>query len=119
MSRHPGPGPRSITGSRTEEQARSIELGKQICEKEFKKHGLNFFKLMKKEVMAKHLAELKLKNEEELFTGVSYGRVSAKQLLALFISPEELQQREEPSKIRKIAQRLMGTGQKRRHRGSS
>ncbi len=96
---------------RLEEQARSIELGKQICEKEFKKHGLNFFKLMKKEAMAKQLDELKLKDEEELFTAVAYGRVSAKQLIALFIPPEELQQREEPSKIRKIAQRLMGTGE--------
>ena len=96
---------------RQEEQERSIELGKQICEKEFKKHGLNFFKLMKKEIMAQHLAELKLKDEEELFTAISYGRVSAKQLLSLFISPEELQQQEEPSKIKKIARRLMGTGE--------
>jgi len=96
---------------RMEEQARSIELGKQICEKEFKRHGLNFFKLMKKEDMAKYLDELKLKNDEELFTAVAYGRASAKQLLALFISPEELRQREEPSKIRKIARRLMGTGE--------
>jgi GTP pyrophosphokinase len=95
---------------RMEEQARSIELGKQICEKEFKKHGLDFFKLMKKEVITKHLAELKLNNEEDLFTSISYGRISAKQLLSLFISPEKLQQ-ETPSKIRKIARRLMGAGE--------
>jgi len=97
--------------TRIEEQARSIELGRQICEKEFKKHGLNFSKLMKKEIMAQHLDAIKLKNEEELFTAISYGRTSAKQLISLFISPEELKQREEPSKIRKIAQKFMGTGE--------
>lgn len=92
-----------------EERSKSIELGKEICEKEFRKHGLNFSKLSKKEVMDKYLSELKLKNEEELFASIGYGRIAAKQLVCKFISPEELERREKgESRIKKVARRLTG-----------
>jgi len=92
-----------------EERSKSIELGKEICEKEFRKHGLNFSKLSKKEVMDRCLSGLKLKNEEELYASIGYGRISAKQLVYKFISPEELERRErEESRIKKVARRLTG-----------
>jgi len=92
-----------------EERSKSIELGKEICEKEFRKHGLNFSKLSKKEVMGRYLSELKLKSEEELFASIGYGRIAAKQLVCKFISPEELERREKgESRIRKVARRLTG-----------
>jgi GTP pyrophosphokinase len=92
-----------------EERSRSIELGREICEKEFRKHALNFFKLSKKEVMDKWLSELKLKNEEELFASIGYGRISAKQLVYKVISPEELRKKEkEESKLKKVARKLTG-----------
>jgi len=92
-----------------EERSRSIELGREICEKELRKHALNFFKLSKKEVMDKWLSELKLKNEEELFASIGYGRISAKQLVYKVISPEELRKKEkEESKLKKVARKLTG-----------
>ena len=92
---------------RLEERSRSIELGREICEKEFKKHGLNFSKLSKKEIVGKYLSELKLKDEEELLASIGYGRISAKQLVRKFISPEELEKREkEVSRIRRITRKL-------------
>ncbi|MBW2552800.1 MAG: bifunctional (p)ppGpp synthetase/guanosine-3',5'-bis(diphosphate) 3'-pyrophosphohydrolase [Deltaproteobacteria bacterium] len=92
-----------------EERSRSVELGREICEKEFKKRGLNFFKLSKKDIMGKWLSELKLKNEEELFASVGYGRISAKQLVYAFIPPEEQREKEkEVSGIRKVARKLTG-----------
>jgi GTP pyrophosphokinase len=97
---------------RLEERSRSIELGREIGEKEFKKQGLNFPKLLKKGSMGKLLTELKLKNEEELFASIGYGRISAKQLLHKFITPEELKKSEqEPSKIRKAAKRIIGASE--------
>ena len=94
---------------KSEERSKSIELGREICEKEFRKHGLNFSKLSKKEVMGRYLTELKLKNEEELFASVGYGRISAKQLLHKFVPPEELEKREgAESKIKKVARKLIG-----------
>jgi len=92
-----------------EERARSIKLGREICEKEFRKHGLNFSKLSKKEIMGNYLSELKLKDEEELLASIGYGRISAKQLVYKFVSPEELKKREkEESKIKKVAKKLTG-----------
>jgi GTP pyrophosphokinase len=92
-----------------EEGSRSIALGREICEKEFRKHGLNFSKLSKKEVMSQYLSELKLKNEEELFASIGYGRISVKQLVHKFISPEELKKRaQEGSPIKKVVRRLTG-----------
>ncbi|MBW1839037.1 MAG: bifunctional (p)ppGpp synthetase/guanosine-3',5'-bis(diphosphate) 3'-pyrophosphohydrolase, partial [Deltaproteobacteria bacterium] len=94
---------------KSEERSKSIELGREICEKEFRKHGLNFSKLSKKEVMGRYLTELKLKNEEELFASVGYGRISAKQLVHKFVPPEELEKREHAeSKIKKVARKLIG-----------
>ena len=94
---------------KSEERSKSIELGREICEKEFRKHGLNFSKLSKKEVMGGYLTELKLKNEEELFASVGYGRISAKQLVHKFVPPEELEKRERAeSKIKKVARKLLG-----------
>ena len=92
-----------------EERERSIKLGREICEKEFRKHGLNFSKLSKKEVMDNYLSELKLKNEEELLASIGYGRISAKQLLYKFVSPEELNKRaQEESRIKKVAKKITG-----------
>ena len=97
---------------RQEERSRSIELGREICEKEFRKKGLNCSKLLKKGSMGKLLAELNCKNEEELFAAVGYGRISAKQLLNKFIAPEALKKSErEPSRIRKTAKRITGASE--------
>jgi GTP pyrophosphokinase len=97
---------------RLEERSRSIELGREICEKEFKKQGLNCSKLLKKGGMGKLLTEFKLKNEEDLFASVGYGRISAKQLLNKFIAPEELKKSDrESSKIRKTAKRILGASE--------
>lgn len=94
-----------------EERSKSIELGREICEKEFRKQGLNFSKLSKKKVMGKYLSELKLKNEEELFASIGYGRISAKQFAHQFIPPEEVERGErEESKIKKVARKLIGKG---------
>jgi GTP pyrophosphokinase len=93
-----------------EERSRSSELGKEICEKEFRKHGINFAKILKKELTGKHLAELKVKSEEELFAAIGYGRISAKQLANKFIPSEEQKKSEtKGSKIKKAADRLKGT----------
>ena len=95
---------------RIEERSRSIELGREICEKEFRKHGVNFSKILKKEITGKRLAELNVKNDEELFAAVGYGRISAKQLVNKFIAPEKQKKDEiERSKIKKAAGRLKGT----------
>ena len=94
---------------KSEERSKSIELGREICEKEFRKHGLNFSKLSKKEDMGRYLTELKLKNEEELFVLVGYGRISAKQLVNKFVPPEELEKKARAeSRIKKVARRLIG-----------
>jgi GTP pyrophosphokinase len=95
---------------RIEERSRSIELGREICEKEFRKHGVKFSKILKKEITGKRLTELNVKNEEELFASIGYGRISAKQLVNKFIAPEK-QKKDEigRSKIKKAAERLKGT----------
>lgn len=59
--------------------------------------------------MDKWFAELKLKNEEDLFASIGYGRISAKQLLNEFIPPDRQREKEkEVSGIRKVARKLTG-----------
>ena len=94
---------------RLEERSRSIALGREILEKELKKQGLNLTKILKREGLEKTLLELKLKNEEEIFASIGYGRISAKQLLNKFLSPEELKKGErDRSKAGKRVRKIDG-----------
>ncbi len=65
---------------RTEEQERSVSLGKEMLEKQGRRLGINFLKLKEAEIEA--LAkELKFKSTEELYSAVGYARITPRKVL--------------------------------------
>lgn len=79
---------------KTEERKKSVALGKDLLEKEFRKHHLKFSQLAKTDKMEEICREQNIDSLEDLLAIVGYGRISPKQLLHRFL-PEELPSREE------------------------
>lgn len=74
---------------RQEERTRSIALGREICEKEFRKHGVNFSRLMKTEETLLIAQEFSYQTIDDLMAGVGYGKVSAQQIYNKTLPPEQ------------------------------
>lgn len=79
---------------KTEERNRSLALGRDLCEKEFRRHGLNFSKLLKSPEMQEVLERLSFQDVDDLIAAVGYGKLSPKSLATYFL-PEEPQEPQE------------------------
>ncbi|MCX5886268.1 MAG: TGS domain-containing protein, partial [Proteobacteria bacterium] len=92
---------------KTEGRAKSIALGKELCEKEFKKYGLDFSKLAKSDSFRHVMQEMEIKEMDDFYASIGFGRVSIRHLLHRFVPPEQLEEKPSPeSKIKEIARRL-------------
>lgn len=80
---------------KSEERARSISLGKEIVEKNFKKHGLHFDTYIKGPHLEKMLKDLGLGEVNDIFVRVGYGKISPLRLIEI-IAPEKLQAANQP-----------------------
>ena len=92
---------------KTEERSKSITLGKEICEKEFKKYGLDLAKLVKSDTIHHMMQEMEIKEMDDLYASIGYGRISVKHLLHHFVPTEQLEEKPlRESKIKEFAKRL-------------
>ena len=78
---------------KTQEKERSITLGREMCEKEFRKHRLNFNTLLKTEDMERVVENFGFKQVDDLIAGVGYGKITPLQIIRKIESKPE----EEPS----------------------
>ena len=75
---------------KAEERKKSVTLGKDLLEKEFKKHHLKFSQVVKSEEIRKIFAEYSVNTLDDLMASVGYGKVSAKRVVNQFLPEEEL-----------------------------
>jgi GTP pyrophosphokinase len=72
-----------------QERESSIGLGKEVFEKELKKHKLNFSKLLKEGKILKALPKQRgIKSADDLFAAVGQGRVGVRQVINKFVQKE-------------------------------
>ncbi len=69
---------------KTQEKERSLTLGREMCEKAFRKYRLNFNTLSKSEAMEKVVADFGFKNVEDLVASVGYGKITPLQIVNKF-----------------------------------
>jgi len=89
---------------KTEERQRSIVLGREICEREFRKHGLNFSKYLNSDELQQVTKAFSLQKVDDLLASIGYGKISAVQAIGKLTSllepeekpDEELVERAEP-----------------------
>ena len=104
-----------------QQREKSLQLGKELVERDFKKYGLNLNKLVKAGDLKKHTEELGYRTEEDLMVAVGYGKVQPGQLIERLVPPEKVaEQKEAPreertngassalNKVTEVARKLIG-----------
>ncbi len=81
------------------ERSRSLQLGREILEKEIKKHGGSLAKMLKDGQIATAAKDEHFQTVDELFISVGYGKTTAQKVLSHLFSEEELEKPEEPESI--------------------
>lgn len=69
---------------RIQEKDRSVSLGREICEKAFRKYKLNFNQLSKSSEMDNILSTFGVKNVDDLIANVGYGKITPLQIIKKF-----------------------------------
>jgi guanosine-3',5'-bis(diphosphate) 3'-pyrophosphohydrolase len=67
-----------------QETERSLSLGREMCEKAFRKERLNFNTLVKSEKMAQVVEQFGFKAVDDLIANVGYGKITPRQVLRKF-----------------------------------
>jgi GTP pyrophosphokinase len=69
---------------KTQEKDRSITLGREMCEKAFRKYRLNFHNLVKSEQMDEVARQFGFKTVDDLIANVGYGKITPLQIIRKF-----------------------------------
>ncbi len=88
-----------------QEKERSISLGREMCEKAFRKNRLNFNTLLKSEEMDKAVENFGFKNIDDLVASVGYGKITPLQIIRK-ITPKSEEEKEHESFFGKIVGRV-------------
>ena len=97
---------------KVQEKNRSLSLGREMCEKAFRKHRLNFNTLMKSEQMEAAVAHFGFKTIDDLIASVGYGKTTPLQVVRRFIPKSEEEAADKPRET--IFDRLIGRVKKRK-----
>ena len=89
---------------KTQEKERSLSLGREMCEKAFRKERLNFNTLVKSPEMDKVVEAFGLKDVEDLIIAVGYGKITPLQVVRK-IMPREGEADAKTSLLQKIIDR--------------
>ncbi|HDQ04898.1 MAG TPA: bifunctional (p)ppGpp synthetase/guanosine-3',5'-bis(diphosphate) 3'-pyrophosphohydrolase [Deltaproteobacteria bacterium] len=81
----------------TEEKKSSLALGRDLLEKEFKRHNLKFASYVKSDEIKKIFKEYSVNNLEDLISQVGFGRVSPRQIVNHFLAVESAEISEQVS----------------------
>jgi guanosine-3',5'-bis(diphosphate) 3'-pyrophosphohydrolase len=99
---------------RYQQRSRSVAVGREILERDFQRHRLDFARLRKEGKIDEIARILSQKDEESLIAGVGYGKISARQVLSRLVPPEQLDRPvTEESRWRQLMRRMSrqpGTG---------
>jgi len=85
---------------KTEERKRSVVLGREVCEKDFRRYRLNYNKLQKTGEIKRVATEFGFVAEEDLLAAIGYGKLSCNQILGKLLSEEKLAETREQKETR-------------------
>ena len=97
---------------KSQEKDRSLTLGREMCEKAFRKYRLNFNTLVKTEEMEKVVAHFGFKTVEDLIASVGYGKITPLQVVRRFTASAEADEKD-----KSIFNKLIGRVRKKKPKG--
>jgi guanosine-3',5'-bis(diphosphate) 3'-pyrophosphohydrolase len=77
---------------KTEERKRSIGLGREICEKEFRRYNQSLNKMQKSGEIKRVAVEFGFVGDEDLMAAVGYGKLSCNQILGKLLPEQKLEE---------------------------
>jgi len=80
---------------KTGEKDRSLSLGREMCEKAFRKYRLNFNASMKSEEMENVAGHFGFKTVDDLIANVGYGKITPLQVVRKFAPKPEMEEKRE------------------------
>jgi guanosine-3',5'-bis(diphosphate) 3'-pyrophosphohydrolase len=92
---------------RQEQVEQSLDLGRQILEKEFRKYSLNTNKVLKGPEFAEILQENRCRTPEDYMSMLGYGRVSVMPLLRRLVPAEQLQEKGKESRLSTLIKKVV------------
>jgi len=93
---------------KAQQREKSIVLGKDLCERDFKKFGLKFSKHWKSEDFERVAHDFSLTNGEELLASIGYGKLTTQQVIGR-LAPEKLrmdEKKEDAGGLKKVIKRM-------------
>jgi GTP pyrophosphokinase len=81
-----------------QQRTRSVDLGREILERDLARYKLELSKLRKDGRLATVLEALSLKDEEGLLAAVGYGRITPHQVLSKLVTSEQLNEQQAAAK---------------------
>ncbi|MDY6849249.1 MAG: bifunctional (p)ppGpp synthetase/guanosine-3',5'-bis(diphosphate) 3'-pyrophosphohydrolase [Geoalkalibacter sp.] len=93
---------------KAEQREKSIEIGRDLLEKELRKHGMSFNRALSSGAMNRALEELGFHQVDELLASVGYGKLSPGQTAARIVPEEKLRAEQEsrPSRIGQVLNKI-------------
>ena len=96
-----------------QEKDRSLSLGREMCEKAFRKYRLNFNTLVKSDTMDQAVAHFGFKTTDDLIANVGYGKITPLQVVRRFTAKTE----DEDEKEGTLFNKLIGRVRKKKPKG--
>lgn len=96
---------------RAQEKDRSVSLGREMCEKAFRKHRLNFNDLVKSPEMDDAVAHFGFKAVDDLIASVGFGKITPLQIIRRFPVKAELEEVQES-----FLEKIIGKVRKKKHK---
>ncbi len=87
---------------KTQEKERSLVLGREMCEKAFRKYRLNFNTLVKSKEMGAVVESFGLKGVDDLIISVGYGKITPLQVVRK-LTPKTDEEQDQSSVLKKMA----------------
>jgi GTP diphosphokinase / guanosine-3',5'-bis(diphosphate) 3'-diphosphatase len=77
-----------------QQRDKSVQLGRELAEREFKRYGLNFNKLLKAGSLKEHAQTVGYRVEDDLLAAIGYGKIAPHQIIQRLVPPEKLNEPE-------------------------
>lgn len=93
---------------KAEQREKSIEIGRDVLEKELRKYGMSFNRATSSPDMARSIKELGFDQVEEVLAAIGYGKLSAGQVITRLVPQDKLRSPEEqkPSRIGQVLDKI-------------
>ena len=92
---------------REEQQEQSLALGRQVLEKELRKHSLNLNKVVKGPEFAEVLQETRCKTTDDYMRMVGYGKASVMPLLRRLLPADQLHEKSKESRLSTLIRKVV------------